>query len=293
VTAIFASLATVLLVAGMGCSEHRATSGATLDAWGDGIIGGRPVSSDEPIAASTALLLNMDHGSFCTASILNSQWLVTAAHCFADHDPKAFLIVFKGSYADLKARRIESSNLARVAEVKIHPRYQFAMNELNEIIHAARREGRELKVADLEQVRDWGDIAVFKADHPIPSGKVPAVLMAGDESLKPGHYVTIAGYGQRAVGPRPSTGELYKVDVALANVNYSSTEVLAENKGRGACHGDSGGPAYTVLNGRLYLFGIISHGIGGAGECDSSTVYTNAAKYTSWIQKYVNLRLAH
>ena len=56
-----------------------------------------------------------------------------------------------------------------------------------------------------------------------------------------------------------------------------------EKGGKDACQNDSGGP--LVVNNVLY--GIVSFGIG-CGRADFPGVYTNVAKYASWIKKKTN-----
>ena len=83
-----------------------------------------------------------------------------------------------------------------------------------------------------------------------------------------------------------SYGSLNKDDVLVAEPIWGSTEVMLDQTGgKGACHGDSGGPAYAMVNGQMQLFGITSRGVGdGTGpQCTHFSVYTNASAYASWI----------
>ncbi len=72
---------------------------------------------------------------------------------------------------------------------------------------------------------------------------------------------------------------------------FSDDEVLFQQyKGSGACHGDSGGPAYTKdLSGHLVVFGVTSRSATaeGGSTCLEGSVYTNTAAYNDFIAKGV------
>ena len=88
-------------------------------------------------------------------------------------------------------------------------------------------------------------------------------------------------------GGNDGAGVLRKVEVALKNSGYSTTEVLIDqSQGRGACHGDSGGPAFLIQGGQAYLFGVTSRELvkpGSQATCSSDVVYTNILAELSFL----------
>jgi secreted trypsin-like serine protease len=65
--------------------------------------------------------------------------------------------------------------------------------------------------------------------------------------------------------------------------NTRTSEIAVDQtRGRGPCLGDSGGPAYTLVASKLYLWGVSSRG---DASCSSQAIYTNILSYLPWIEK--------
>lgn len=249
---------------------------------GNGIIGGVPVASNDPISARTALLIDIHQGSICSTSILNESWLLTAAHCVVASEPGSLLVAFTGSLQDFVEGRYHE-DVRTVAEIQIHPQFVVTINKINAMAEKAKEEGRDLTNEEIDSVTDWGDIAVIRINGTMPKSKVPVTLMGSGLALSKGQEVVLAGYGRTAPGMDAPAGELRKVSVNIAEPVWGQTEVLVHNSGTGACYGDSGGPAYVFANGQYFLFGVTSRGVGGV-SCQYYTVYTSALVYASWIR---------
>ena len=63
--------------------------------------------------------------------------------------------------------------------------------------------------------------------------------------------------------------------------------ILDQSHGHGACHGDSGGPAYIQKNGKMILAGVTnrSYPSSASDDCAHQVVYTKVHAYESWIKK--------
>ena len=248
---------------------------------GNGIIGGVPVASEDPISARTALLIDIHQGSICSTSILNDRWLLTAAHCVVTSDTSSLLVAYTGSLQDFVEGRYHE-DIRTVAEIHIHPQFVVTINKINEMANKAKEEGRDLTNEEIDSVTDWGDIAVIRINGTMPKSKTPVTLMDPKYTLNKGQSVVLAGYGRTAPGMEAPAGELRKVSVNVAEPLWGQTEILVHNSGAGACYGDSGGPAYLYVDGQYLLFGVTSRGVGGA-SCEYFTVYTSAVSYAAWI----------
>ena len=271
----------VISFAIVGCSPlQTSTSEANV-----GIIGGTPVSADSPIATMTAMLIDTDKGALCTASILNNEWLLTAGHCVADSQPENLEVVFAGTFEDFSNQTTPQSEMRKVHATFLNPRYTQTMNELAAEAAADKAAGRKFSATEIDASVNWGDIALVQIAGKIPHGKVAAQFLPAGTVLTVGESVVLAGYGQVGTAANSGYGSLQTVSVDVIDPARGGTEVLVDSTTKGACHGDSGGPAYLTLNGQLYLFGITSHGVGDTvtSQCVHQTAYTNAMSYQEWI----------
>jgi secreted trypsin-like serine protease len=101
--------------------------------------------------------------------------------------------------------------------------------------------------------------------------------------------VTLAGYGEIDGRQHLGAKGLNKVQVTIADPNFAPSEVMMDQRnGKGACHGDSGGPAYaTGANGQLFLFGATSRLVNDPNN--TCGVYTVFSKLQSAaMMKFIN-----
>lgn len=253
------------LVALVGCGANK--GGLTRTADGQlvsGIIGGKPVPANSQIAKSTVAVIDLKRGAICTASILNNEVVLTAAHCVKGGANEDYRIVFGPNI-------LEKTGIKAVRKV-VAKRYNGAWDQ------------GELAPDD---AKDLGDIGVIKFTGGLPAGYAPARLLSNTSLLKTDAVVTLAGYGLTDGVAKTGEGSLRYVEVKIQQGNFSKTEVLVDqSQGKGACHGDSGGPAFVQeKDGKLSLFGITSRGYNDKGDtCGVSAVYTNAIAQAAWVK---------
>ncbi len=218
------------------------------------IIGGTPVSIDDQIAKSTVLLYgeNSNNGGFiCSGTILNNQYILSAAHCVID--VKLMLVLFTNN-AEAPGRMDALIKEKTFVRGVVNVNYNI-----------------DYPNATLGMAFPHNDIALIRFSGGIPAGFKPVTLLnpsVMSRYLKPQQEVIIAGFGQRS-GEGEQSGTLYKNRVRLQKV-YSKTVVVGE-AGSSSCHGDSGGPAFISVGGKLYQWGVLSRGEAG---CVSSATYT-------------------
>lgn len=220
----------------------------------ESIIGGVPVGASDPVVTSTVALYD---GQFlCTGSLIAQDLVVTAAHCI--DDTSTMQVLFR-----LKVKG--TGPAARVLGAVVHPRY------------FPSAEGK-----------DQNDIAVVRFAGKLPRGYAPARLLPASIPLQNGQTVTLAGYGITTAIPQSGSGTLRKVDVKIKDARFARTEVLLDQtSGRGACHGDSGGPAFARARGKLYLWGVTNRGYpnDAPDDCAHQAVYTDILAHKAFLNK--------
>ena len=250
-----------IVVLGTACGKAPTqTSELKFSSLLTGIIGGNEVQVRDPIAKSVVAIYDVESKGLCTGSILSSEFIVTAAHCVTG-TAQNLRVVFGLDIASEEGRRVMGADQATP-----NPKW------------AASRQARIN--------RDMGDIAIIKLRGALPAGFVPAQLLQNKSDLQDGGNVTLAGYGITDGVSKDGTPVLRKVNVTIKMAEFSPSEVLMDQtQGRGACHGDSGGPAYALTSAGLRLFGVTSRGVNDLGDtCSSYSAYTNILAHADWIR---------
>lgn len=224
-----------------------------------GIIGGSNMTQTSPLKKTIVAVYDAYEGQLCTGSLITPNVVLTAAHCIGQIN-EAMYILFD--------TELKKDSIVRQADmVAISPLWEKRQNEL----------------------LDTGDVALIHFKGTLPDGYQAIGLLPSSKHLVNGATVTLAGFGISNGVTKQGSGTLRQVNVTIADNNYSKTEVkLDQRQGRGACHGDSGGPAYIKVDGYIYLWGITSRGVDDAkDDCSQFSAYTNAVVYKKWISSVV------
>lgn len=253
------------------------------------IIGGEIVSADDSIAKSTVALVDIFQGGACTGTLLKNNVVLTAAHC-VQNGPEVLRVYFG---VDLK-----TAQAFAVKEAKPHSRYMEAMTELEKVLQSVidttvPGDDRQKKLfTAMDEYKNWGDIALVKFEGEAPAGYVAAEVLEDGRYVQNGGTITLAGYGITKPYSQQKPDEveedvLRKVDIKIANAIFAETEVsFDQTEGRGACHGDSGGPAYVKVGDKLKLFGITSRGLNDPEDsCGQLAGYTYLPAYLNWVSE--------
>lgn len=219
----------------------------------------------------------------CTGSLIAKNIVLTAAHCLADPGITSIAVVFTND-----------ENKATQADVR------FATDGA---IHPDFLKGVDPKAGPAASV--WNDIALVKLSEDAPADfkltRLPNSLT--EINLIANSKVTLAGFGitnavvrrivrdkrgvQKIVTvPSVGSGILRKVDgILVKQVTADKKEILLDQTSqRGACHGDSGGPAFiTAKDGTQIQVGLTSRGTEKLGNCTESAIYTGVAAHLGWI----------
>lgn len=207
----------------------------------------------------------------CGGVVVDSGWIMTAAHCLTPD-------TFETIEISLGASDLDSPGVLQVdAERAIcHSGFDHKFNSLS------------------------NDIAMVPLSAPLPAS-IPSIDIATPEqlfALRPATRLSTAGWGATVVDaggfPDRASQQLKAVELALRDVNgthiYASDPELAIE---GVCSGDSGGPL-TLGEGRdAVLLGVTSHihSVDGA-QCATpnfESVFTNATLYRDWVGDVIGL----
>jgi hypothetical protein len=223
------------------------------------IVGGSPVPTGNPVEQSTAALVWEDV-MVCSGVILDSDILLTAAHCLGEPKEVVFGIDAAASGA---TRRPITGALA-------HPGFDLASYDKDPI------------PANLD------DIAVVRFDGGLPPGAMPALLAGSGSAFATGDLVTIAGFGVNDASSDTDSGigRLRQARVAVLDASYSVSEFKIDaTRGAGDCSGDSGGPAFAdELTAPLTVLGIDNWG---PGACSQFGVYARVSFHRAWIEQAI------
>lgn len=229
----------------------------------DYMIGGQDVKASDPIQASTVGIFDSapdgKSGALCTGTLIRKDMAVTAAHCLEGGSGKPTLIFGPDLHAASAPRR-------QAEAVAINPKYK---------VHAGKG-------------MDQGDIAIVKFGGKLPKGYKTVPILNSERDIKTGSRVTLAGYGISNSQTKAGAGKLRRADVSVFNNRPGKSEmILDQSHGRGACHGDSGGPAYLKRGRKIVLAGVTNRGYPARApdDCAHKVVYTKLPAYKSWIEK--------
>lgn len=244
------------------------------------IIGGTPATSGQ-FSWQVALVGNLNdayQSQFCGGTLIDSKWVLTAAHCLFG-TPSSQSIYIAAGFTNLNDLRLAETS--KVKRRVLHKLY----NPLN--MH--------------------NDIALLELETPIDLTRcgsrcsvVEPVTTEEAPLFEPSVTAYVSGWGNIS-----TSGESFPSQLQWANVTMmdcvgspslynaskiTSSMICAATPGTGwdkdSCQGDSGGP--LVVNdgsGTGYkLAGIVSWGDGCAVQ-GYPGVYTKVANYKSWIDK--------
>lgn len=260
--------------------------GASL---GDRIFGGQPTLLDEH--PWTALIEyskpNGRTGFHCGGSLINSRYVVTAAHCI-EAIPRSWKVIgVRLGEWDLKKEHdcLEDGDCSDapvnlgVEKIIVHEDY------------------------DPQSKAQYNDIALIRFTRDVSmTAFISPVCLPIDNAARSRNIVGTKGVATGWGKTENATASNLKLKVELefkdqkscstayrpSGITIRDTQLCAGGvRGQDTCSGDSGGPLTKLATANNYLYGIVSFGPSKCGTKDVPGVYTSVAQYIDWIESHI------
>ncbi|XP_072560311.1 serine protease 56 [Paramormyrops kingsleyae] len=244
---------------------HRVPSGQNVTQPRSRIVGGKLAT---PGSWPWLVNLQLDGGIMCGGVLVDSAWVVTAAHCFSGSRSENYWTVVVGEFDITKTDPEEQ--VMKVNRIITHPK--FNPKTFN------------------------NDIALVELASPVMmSHRVSPICLPSGQDPPLGASCLVAGWGSQ-YEDGPSTEQVMEAKVPLLPQstcrNALGKELLTNTMfcagflsgGVDSCQGDSGGPLIyqDQPSGRFQLHGITSWG-DGCGAKGKPGVYTRVTAFSDWI----------
>uniref|UniRef100_A0A670ZF25 Peptidase S1 domain-containing protein n=1 Tax=Pseudonaja textilis TaxID=8673 RepID=A0A670ZF25_PSETE len=206
----------------------------------------------------------------CGATLINSELILTAAHCFPKN---AVLSNYQANLGNYQLLNPDPNAVwRRLSQVAVHENYTGDGSS--------------------------GDIALAQLEQPVhfTQGILPACLPDAKTQFPKGSLCWVTGWGSPTYGePLPPTFQwngcvlLFYLYINLFGKLVIPKDDMfcagyAEGK-KDACLGDSGGPLVCQADGAWFVAGIVSWG-DLCGLSNRPGVYTRVSFYQDWIQSH-------
>lgn len=250
-----------------------------------GIVGGNILSSGNELSSSTVMVINLnykDDVSICTGTLIDTDKVLTAAHCISPYGGKS-AIAFTNNLDC--ASQATQRTLRPVINSVAHEEYSYLRKSLNNASY---------------------DLAILKFKGPLPDGYKVRPLPAADFAPAPTDTLVTSGYGvtseenedsgvlRFSTSPGTKLLKNFYLNLLKKVVSIENTWVLEQYE-NGVCSGDSGGPLYADTKDGLILMGVTSTGVDNRAHrevdvksCHGVALFTDLRPHLNWIIKNIN-----
>ena len=271
-TKIKSILLTTSLLVLAACSQKNDTP-TESELLARNIVGGAVASDSfqKENGVVALVITTVDGQGLCTGTLIAKRIVLTAAHCLDSSDAaiQSIAVVFTTDVSKATQETVRFGVKGRVHEA---------------FLSSAGGPGA------------WNDIALLKLNEDAPAdvkfAKLPSIMSL---PLKVRTSLIQAGFG-RTEASRTSTtatsGVLKQVGgIEVLKLVSDGKEMHLRENGKGSCNGDSGGPAFVKISGKLTQVGINSRGTDPA-SCIGVGIFTTVSAHLAWIKTNSELLLA-
>lgn len=247
------------------------------------IVGGE-IASNRDWPWQVGLQAEDDDFIFCGGSLIDREWVITAAHCIYRNNPSRQRCVapnpgLRVILGEFDVDNIEGHEVQKtISDVCMHPSYDHSIYN--------------------------NDIALLRLSTPLPGYNEtmsPVCLPTENTSFRPGTNCSVTGWGKThqhgSVSNKLRVAYVPIIDHATCKDQYYqrtgdivTDRMICAGYQAGqvdSCKGDSGGPFVCKEKGHYILVGATSWGVGCA-QAGQPGVYTDIKDFLSWIQSVIN-----
>ncbi|XP_046144258.1 transmembrane protease serine 9-like [Osmia bicornis bicornis] len=226
------------------------------------IVGGKPTAPNKYPWVARLVYEGRFH---CGASLVNNDYVLTAAHCVRRLKRSKIRVVL-GDYD--QHINTDGRSVMRAVSAVIRHR-NFDMNSYNH------------------------DVALLKLRKSVKFSKTIRPVCLPQTGTDPaGKEGTVVGWGRTSEGGMLA-GQVQEVQVPILSLTQcrkmkyranriTDNMICAGRNSQDSCQGDSGGPLLVQEGDRLEIVGIVSWGVG-CGRAGYPGVYTRVTRYLKWI----------
>ena len=195
----------------------------------------------------------------CAATVIDKSWLLTAAHCVSGKESDIFT-----------ARHINSQY--RVAKIITHPRFKRANDEFYDAALVQLKDPlKNAKPATLNQQKnEIGQQVIFVGRGTFGNGQDGLIR---DDAKQRGATNTVANANEHVIG-----------------FTFDAPETATQFEGISS-RGDSGGPAFVIVDNTPSVIGISSYQVGNGtleGHYGVGEYYTRVSSIYPWLQGVID-----
>ena len=242
------------------------------------VIGGNPVAGlqypwmvslqkREPVTNPRGVVVDEFYWHLCGAFQVNSEWVVTAAHCFVESGFSASDVV--AVIGQLDINNLNDSEYRVIDHVIAHPEYDVvtAWDQDIALVHLAE----PLRLTEYAPIGDSGLLANLN------SGDTLDVMGWG--------YVDNEGTESNTLLQAQMTYVSRNACESIWGGNITHNMICAGGSGQtDPCSGDSGGPLFSDNEAATSIIGIVSWGSNTCADPGVPSVFTLLPNYLNWIQ---------